>query len=66
MRKQYAHNYRIVKEEIILSEEEKKKQAYFKGYKSYLGEELMKARDKEELIDILQWLTYRVKINDGL
>lgn len=66
MRKQYAHNYRIVKEEIILSEEEKEKQAHFKGYKSYLGEELMKARDKEELVDILEWLTYRVKINDGL
>lgn len=67
MKKQYAHNYRIVNQEItLLSEEEKEKQAYFKGYKSYLGEKIMEARDKEELIDILQWLIYKVKNNDGL
>lgn len=50
----------------VLSEEEQIRLSYFNSYKSYLGEQISEARDKEELIDILEWLMYKVKTNDRL
>lgn len=54
------------KETIVLSEEEQMRLSYFKSYKSYLGEQIMEARDRDELMDILEWLMYKVKTNDRL
>jgi hypothetical protein len=66
MKKEYVHNYRIEKEEIVISKDETEKQLYFKGYISHIGKQLSNARDKEELIDMLEWWVYKVKYNDGL
>ena len=64
MKKEYTHNYRIEKEEIVLSKDETEKQLYFKGYISHIGKQLSNARDKEELINMLEWSIYKVKNNN--
>ena len=51
----------IAKETIVLSEEEQMKQAHLKGYISSLTDELVKARSKEELLDMLKWFTKRTE-----
>lgn len=55
-----------VKETVVLSQEEQNRLTFFKAYKNYLGEQINEARDKEELIDILEWLVYKVKTYDRL
>lgn len=54
------------KEKVVLSSEEEMRLSYFKSYKSYLGEQINEARDRDELVDILEWLVYKVKTNNRL
>lgn len=61
VKKQYAHNYRIIKETIVLSEEEQMKQAHFNGYVNNICNELKRARDKDELIDTLKYIAKSVE-----
>jgi hypothetical protein len=61
MKKTNAHNYRIIKETIVLSEEEQMKQAYFNAYVNNICNELKRAHDKDELIDTLKYITKSVE-----
>ena len=49
---------------VVLTEEEKMEQAHLKGFISSVIDELKNARDKAELIDVLDWAKRR--INNGL
>lgn len=61
MKKTNAHNYKIVKETIVLSEEEQIKQAQLNAYVNNICNELKRARDKDELIDTLKCITKSVE-----
>lgn len=60
MKKQYAHNYRIVKETTV-SEWEEVKQAHFNKYVNNICNELKRAHDKDELIDMLKIIAKSVE-----
>ena len=61
MKKTNAHNYRIIKETIVLSEEEQMKQAHFNAYVNNICNELKRAHDKDELIDTLKYIAKSVE-----
>jgi len=66
MKKVYTHNYRVEEETTVLSIEEQMKQAQLKAYINNITGELKRARNKEELIDMLKWVTRSVENYNGL
>jgi hypothetical protein len=54
MKKQYAHNYRIVKETIVLSQEEQMIQAEFRAFLKHLQTNLSIPKNFDGLIETLE------------